>query len=158
LDQGDTADRQLPHCTNNFGMAGVADEYDLAAAPIMNLSLAMHLGHQWTSRVDREQVAARRLLGDGAGDAVRGEDHRRVVIRDLAEFLDEDRALGAQALDHVTVMHDLVADIDRCPVNREGFFHRFNGAHDAGAETAGRAQQDLEDRLWQSGCHYYYSP
>ena len=145
LDQRDAAGRQLPHGADDFRMAGVADQHDLAAAPVVNLGLAMHLGHQRAGRVDREQIAPRRLLGDRARHAVRGEDHRRVVIGNLAEFLDEDRALGAQALDHIAVVHDLVAHIDRRPVNRERPLHQFDGAHDAGAEAARRAEQHLED-------------
>src|SRR5262249_40590958 len=133
----DAADRQLPHRAHNFGVAGVTDEHDLTTPSIMNLSLAMDLGHQRAGRVDCEQITSRRLFRDSARDAVSGKDYRRVVIRNLAQLFDEERALGAQALDHVTVMHDLVTDIDRCPVDREGLFDRFNGAHDTRAETTG---------------------
>ena len=51
--------------------------------------------------------------------AVGGENHRRLGVRDFGEFLDEDRALGLEALHHVAVVHDLVADIDRRPVALE---------------------------------------
>ena len=40
------------------------------------------------------------------------EDHRRAGVGNFVEFLDEDRAFGLEALDHVAVVHDLVAHID----------------------------------------------
>ena len=113
----------------------MADQHDLAPAAVMDLGLAMHLGDQRTGGVEREQIAPRRLRGNAARHAVRGEDHRRVGVRDLVEFLDENRALGAQALDHVAVVHDLVAHIDRRPVDRERPLHRFDGAHHARRRT-----------------------
>ena len=51
---------------------------------------------------------------------MRRENHGRIGTgRHFAEFLDENGALGAQALDHVAVMHDFVTDIDRGAVKRE---------------------------------------
>ena len=85
---------------------------------------------------------------------MRGENHRRVGAgRDFAQLLDEYRALGAQALDHVAVVHDFVADIDRGAVKLEQPLHRFDGAHDAGAKAERRAQQHLEGGLFRSGRH-----
>ena len=43
----------------------------------------------------------------------------RGVVRNFVQFLDENRALGPQAVDHVAVVHDLVADIDRRAVDRQ---------------------------------------
>ena len=40
------------------------------------------------------------------------------VVRHLVELLDEHRALALQLFDHVAVVHDLVADIDRRAVAR----------------------------------------
>ena len=134
---------QLAHRADHFRMAGVADQHNFAAAAVMDLGLAMHLGHQRTGRVEREEIAARRLLGDRARHAVRGKNHRRVVVGNFVEFLDENRALGLQALDHVAVMHDLVAHIDRRAVDGERLFDRFDGAHHPRAKAARRAQQHL---------------
>ena len=117
LDQRDRAGRQLAQGADHLRMAGMADQHDLAAAPMMDFGLAMHLGDQRTGGVEREEVAAAGLRRHRFRHAMGGEDHRRVGVGDLVEFLDEDRALGAQALDHVAVVHDLVADIDRRPVS-----------------------------------------
>ena len=76
-----------------------------------------------------------------------GEDHRRVGVGNFVELLDEDRALGLEALDHVAVVYDLVAHIDRRAVAGERPLDRVDGAHDAGAEAARRAQQHLERGL-----------
>ena len=57
LDQRDGAGRQLAHGADHFRMAGVADQHDLAAALVMDLRLAMHLGDQRTGGVEREQIA-----------------------------------------------------------------------------------------------------
>ena len=78
----------------DFRMAGMADEHDLAAAAVMDLGLAMHLGDQRAGGVEREQVALRRLRRHRLRHAMRGEDDRRAAVGNLVELLDEDRALG----------------------------------------------------------------
>ncbi len=153
FDQRDRGRGQLAHGADHFRVAGMADQHDLAAAPVMNFGLAMHLGDQRTGGVEREQVAARRFLGNRARHAMRRKNHRRAGIGNLVEFLDENRALGAQAVDHVAVVHDFVAHIDRRPVNRERPLHRFDGAHHAGAKSARRAQQNLECGLFRCVSH-----
>ena len=64
--------------------------------------------------------------------------------RHFGEFLDENGALGLQALDHVFVMDDLVADIDRRAVALEGAFDDLDGTHDACAEAARLSQKDFK--------------
>ena len=59
-----------------------------------------------------------------------GEDHRPVVGH-LVELVDEDRTLGLEALDHEAIVHDLVPDIDRPAVAREGALDDLDGAIDA---------------------------
>ena len=58
LDQGDRARRQLAHGADHLRMAGMADQHDLAAAPEMDLGLAMHLGDQRTGGVERRTDCA----------------------------------------------------------------------------------------------------
>ena len=111
---------------------------------MVDFGLAVHLGDQRAGGVEREQVAAAGFGRNGARNPVRREDDRLAVVRDLVEFLDENGALLAQAVDHVAVMDYFVADIDRCAMNGERPFHALNGPHDAGAEAAWRAQQNLE--------------
>ena len=144
---------KLAHGSDHLGVAGVADQHDLAVAAEMDLGLAMHLGHQRAGGVERQQMAARRLLRDRARHAVRREDDGGAGIGNLGEILDEDGALGLQALDHVAVVDDLVAHIDRGPVDAKRLLHRFDGAHHPGAEAARRAQQHLENGFLRVGGH-----
>ena len=44
--------------------------------------------------------------------------------------------------DHVLVVDDLLADVDRRPVEVERLLDRLNGAVDARAVAAGRGEQD----------------
>ena len=78
-----------------------------------------------------------------------GEHHRRVgIVGNLGQFLDENRALGLQAVDDVFVMDDLVADIDRGAIDGERPFHGVDGAHHPGAEAAGGTKHDSEVWFW----------
>ncbi len=81
------------------------------------------------------------LVLDRAGDAMGAEDGD-AARRDLGQLVDEMRALGPQPLDHVAVVHDLVADIDRRAVFLERPFDDLDRALDAGAETPGLGQDD----------------
>jgi hypothetical protein len=45
--------------------------------------------------------------------------------------------LGAQIVDHVLVVHDLVAHVDRRAVQLERALHDLDRTLDAGAEAAG---------------------
>ena len=87
------------------------------------------------------------LCRHGLGDAVGGEDHRGGAVRHLVELADEHRALPLQALDHVLVVDDLVADVDRRPVDGERPLDHVDGPHHAGAEAARGTEQDLQRRL-----------
>ena len=119
------------------------DQDDVAAALEMDLGLAMHLGDQRTGGIERKEIALLGLIGNRARHAMRGKDDRRVGFGDFVEFLDENRALGLQAVDHIAVMDDLVADIDRRPIEGERPLDRIDGPHDPGAKAAGGAQNHL---------------
>ncbi len=125
-------------------MACVSDEHDLAPALEMDRGLAMHFRHQRAGGVDGEEIALLGVLGHRLGYAVGGENHRPVGGRHLVEFLDEDRALPAQPLDHVFVVHDFVADIDRRAVFLERALDRVDRPHHARAEAARGAKQDFQ--------------
>ena len=49
-----------------------------------------------------------------------GRKHHRCIgiVGDFGQFLDENGALGPQAVDHIAVVDDLVADIDRGAIDR----------------------------------------
>src|SRR5690606_528610 len=78
---------------------------------------------------------------DGAGDAVRGEDHRGAVGH-LVQFLDEARTEAAQAVHHVAVVHHLVAYIDRCAEQLQRPLDDVDGTVHACAEAPWTGQQD----------------
>src|SRR5690606_29327777 len=97
------------HC---FGMAAMADEHDVPSGLDLAFGLAVDLANQRAGRVEKIETAANCFGGHRLGHAVRAEYHRYAVGH-FVEFLDEDRALGLQALDHVAIVHDFVADVDR---------------------------------------------
>ena len=66
---------------------------------------------------------------------MRGKDHR-AVNRAVFQLFDEDRALGAQIVDDIFIVHDLVADIDRSAPFLKGKLDDLNGAINACAESA----------------------
>ncbi len=125
----------------------MADQQHVAAALVVDLGLAVDLGHQRAGRVDGGQPAGIRVLRHGLGHAVGGEDHRGLAVRHLVELGDEDRAFALQALDHVLVVHDLVPHVDGRAVEGQGALDHVDGPHHAGAEPARRAEEDLEGRL-----------
>ena len=123
-------------------MALVADHDHLAALVAHARDLHVHLGHQRAGGVEHLEAARVGLAAHVERHAVGREDHGR-ARRDLVELLDEDRALGAQVLDHELVVHDLVAHVDRRAVDGERAFHDLDGAIDAGAEPARLGQKDF---------------
>jgi hypothetical protein len=87
------------------------------------------------------QVAS--ILGvavDARSHAVRGEDDG-LALGYLGLLLDEHGAALAQLLDHVLVVHDLLADVYRRPVQLERALDRLDRAVDARAVAAGGRQQ-----------------
>ena len=145
LDQRHRAGRQLAERADHFRVMRMADQQDLAAALEMDRRLAVHLGHQRAGRVQREEIAGAGVGRHRFRHAMGRKHHRRVgIVGDFGQFLDENRALGLQAVDDIAVMHDLVADIDRGAVDRQRPFHGVDRPDHAGAEAAGRTKHDFE--------------
>ena len=103
---------EAPHGAFDFRMPGMADEHDVATFARVPRDFHVHLGHQRTGGVEHREAAPRGFVLHGRGHAMRGEDDRGAVGH-LVELVDEHRAELAQALDHVHVVHDLVAHVDR---------------------------------------------
>ncbi len=133
----------------------MADQQDAAPAPEMNFRLAMDLGDQWAGRVNGQKIALGGGGGHGFGYAMRGKDHRRAGVGNLLQLLDENRALGLKRLDDITVVDDLMADIDGRPELGEGALHGVDGAHDARAKAAWGAQKNFERRLYGPWLHIH---
>ena len=70
------------------------------------------------------------------------EDHV-AVIGYLVEFVDEDRAFLFQVVDHVAIVHDFVAHIDRRAEQLDRALDDFDRTVDAGAKSAGVGEQYL---------------
>ena len=121
----------------------MADQDQRAALRDIALALVVHLGDQRAGGVEHRQARASPASSSTLlRHAMRAED-RDGVGRDLGEVLDEVRALGLQAFDHVLVVHDLVAHIDRRAVFLERALDDLDRAHHAGAEAARLRQNDL---------------
>ena len=93
-------------------VALVADHHDRVAVGGEAARLDVDLGDQRAGGVDRAQLAGGGVVVDGRGDAVGGEDDH-LALRHLGLLLDEDRAALGELLDHVLVVDDLLADVDR---------------------------------------------
>ncbi len=137
--------RDLPHRAFDLGVAGMADQDQLAALADIALALVVHLGDQRAGGVEHRQAARAGLLLDALGDAVRGE-HRHGIRRYLRELLDEHCALGLQVLDDVLVVHDLVTHVDRRAVLLQRALDDLDRTHHAGAKAAGLGQDNLHRR------------
>jgi len=146
LDERHRAGRQLPHGADHLGMAGVADEHDVATGGVVAFGLAVHLADQRAGRIERDQLPLIGLDRHRLRHAMGGE-HDGCAGRHLIELVHEHRALGLQAFDHEAVVNDLVAHIDGRAVPLERAFDDLDGALDAGAETAGRSQEQGDGRV-----------
>ena len=137
--------RQLAERADHFRMVRMPDQEDFAAALEMDRGLAVHLRDQRAGRVQREEIAGPGVGRNRFRNPVGRKHHRCVgIVGDFGEFLDENRALGLQAVDHIAVMHDFVADIDRGAVDRERPLDGVDGPHHPGAEAPGRTKHDFQ--------------
>ena len=93
-------------------VAVVADQEDRLALGRKAARLGVHLRDERAGGVDHVEPACRRVGADGRRDAVRGEHDGRAVGH-LVELLDEDGAATLEVGDHVLVVDDLLADVDR---------------------------------------------
>ena len=155
LDQRDVAFGQLPHRADDLRMAGMADQEHVAAEALVAHRLLVHLGDQRAGRVEIEEVARLGIGRNRFRHAVGGEDHRAGLMlrRDFAEFLDEDGTELLKPLDHVAVVDDLVADIDRRAVFLERQHDDLDRAVDARAEAARLAEPDGQRRFGRAVEH-----
>ena len=95
----------------------------------------MHLRDQRAGGVDHRQPAGASAFFDRAGDAMRTED-RDAAGRDLVNLVDEMRSFGAQTIDNVTVMDDLMTDVNRGPIFFERSFDDLDCPFDPGAKAS----------------------
>ena len=102
----------------------------------------MHLGNERARCIEHVQTAPDSLFLHRLGDAVGREDHG-VAGRYIGQFLNKYGALVAQILDHIGVMHNFMAHIDRRAELLQRAFDDFNRPIDSGAETPRLRQNDF---------------
>ncbi len=107
----------LAHRALDLGVAGVADHHDLAPLLAHLRDLDVDLRHQRTGRVEHGEPPRHGVGLHGLRHAVRREHDGRAA-RHLVELVDEHRALPLQVLDDGPVVDDLVAHVDRRPMQR----------------------------------------
>ena len=122
----------------------MADQHDLAPALVMDLRLAMDFRHQRAGGIDGKKVASSGFCRDRFRHAVRGEDHRRSALGNLVELLHEHRALALETFNHIAVMHDLVAYIDRLAIDGQRPLDGVDRPNHARTEAPWRAKHDFQ--------------
>ena len=125
-------------------VAGVADVEDGIALAAAHLHLVVHLGDQRADRVHDHAVAGAGGVHHRGGRAVRAQ-HERRALGDVGDVVDEDHALGAEALDHVPVVHDLVVAVDGRLEDPHHPGQGLDRLFDPGAEASGLGKHDAVD-------------
>ena len=67
------------------------------------------------------------------------------AVRDLVDFLDEDRPFALELVDHVSVVDDLLAHVDGPVADLEGLLDDVDRADHARAEAAQASHQERFD-------------
>ena len=143
LDCRDEMNRRtdLSHGSFDFGMACMADQDQRPATRHVSLALGVDLRHQRAGGIQHRKTARYRLVDDRLGDSMGTEDRHR-AIGNLLQVFDEDGAHSLEPLDDMSVVHDLVADIDRSAELLERPLDNLDCAHDARAKTSRLSHQD----------------
>ena len=71
-----------------------------------------------------------------------GGEHHVGALGNLGGFVDEDHAAVLEGLHHVLVVHDFLADVDRCAVLFERLLHSLHGAVNTSAVASRCCQQN----------------
>ena len=108
----------------------------------MAADFQVHLGDQWTGRIEHPQPAALRLLVHLPRYTVCAEDDR-CIIRHLIQLIHEYRTECTQPFHHVTIVHHLVTHIDGGTEQFQRTLDDLDGAIDTGTETAGIGKEDF---------------
>jgi hypothetical protein len=141
LDQLHTA-IDLPHRSLDLRMALVADHHDFAPGGAHLGHFDVNLGDQRARGVEHAQPTRGGFRLHSLGDSVGREDDD-AARRHLIQLVDEDRALRAQLVDDITVVHDLVPHVDGRAVGCDRPLDDLDRAIDASAETARLGQQHI---------------
>ena len=113
----------------------MADQHDLVAGIEVALRFNVHLRDKRAGGVDEDHLARPRLRRHRFRHAMGGEDDRP-IHRAVVQFFDEHSAQPLQPLNHVAVVDNLVADIDRRAPLPDRLLNDLDGPVDPRAEAA----------------------
>ena len=139
---------RIDHLRYQRGLAQRADDFIVIAMSNQDERITfagkldrfhVNLGHQRTGCVDHAQLAQLALLANLGSDSVRAVDHA-LAGRNLLYAVDKDGALGGKLVDHIAVVYDFFAHVDRCAEGFKSDADNIDGAHHSGAK-APRLQQ-----------------
>ena len=136
----------LAHRALDFRVPGVADQNDVTPGGHVILALQVHLGHERAGGIEHSQAARLCFLFNDARHAMGTENSDR-TRGGFGQLVDEARALGLERIDHMLVVDDLMAHVDRGAVFFQGAFHDLDGTYDTRTKTAGLGKEDLHSAL-----------
>ncbi len=134
--------RPLAARADHLDVVGVTDQRDEVAAVGVAPGLRVHLRDERAHRVHHDEAALLAVLPHRGRDPVCRE-HADRSRRDLVLVVDEDGAEPLEPLDHVVVVHDLVAHVDRRTVLLQQDLDDLDRPVDSGAERPGCCEEDL---------------
>jgi hypothetical protein len=136
---------RFAHRAFDFFVAGMSYEHERMAFAREADCFEMNFGNERAGRVYHAQAFALRKVYDLRRHAVRAKDAHSAVGH-IFELFDEDHVALAEIIDHVTVMDDLVKDVNRRREIIESAFNYVNGSHNARAKTARLSEHYFSNR------------
>jgi len=133
---------ELAHGALHFGVTLVADHDEFVAFFVQLGHLDMHLGHQRAGGIKNAETASLGFALNGLAHAVRAE-HQGGASRHVIERLNENRSARLEVVDHMGVVHDLVAHVNGSTKLFERPFDDVDGAVDPRTKPPGLGQQDF---------------
>src|SRR6266481_7534786 len=132
--------RGFAESADDFIVVVMSDQNNAVAAFGVLHSFHVDLGDQRTGSVNHLQVAQLALFANAGRNAVRTVNEA-MTVRNLVDFVDEDRSLGLQLFHDVAVVDDLPANIDRRAKGIKRNADNINGTNYPGAESPRLQQQ-----------------
>jgi hypothetical protein len=103
--------------------------------------LHVHLGDERARCVEHVETAGFRVALNRLSNAVSAEDCHG-ALRHFIEFFDETRAFLAQIIDHVTIVDNFVAYVDRRAVLLQRPIDNLDRTNNARTKAAGLGKDD----------------
>jgi hypothetical protein len=113
----------------------VADENQFSTIPGMPDDLKVHFGHERAGRIKDRKAAPIGLRADRLRHPMRAEDNGR-TCRHIVEFFHKYGTESTQTIDHIAIVHDFVAHIDRSTEQFDCTLDDLNRAFDTSTESA----------------------